>query len=74
MAGRPGFGDVHWSDLLTGFALYLILEGVLPFLSPDGWRRSMGMIAGLPRGQLRMFGLVSMVAGLVLLFVVRSGT
>lgn len=65
---------MHWSDLLTGFALYLILEGILPFLSPDGWRRSMSVIAGLPGRQLRIFGLASMLAGLVLLVIVRSGT
>ncbi len=65
---------MHWSDLLTGFALYLILEGILPFLSPDGWRRSMSVIAGLPRTQLRIFGLISMLAGLVLLVLVRSGS
>ncbi len=26
------------------FALYLVFEGMLPFLSPEGWRRSMSMI------------------------------
>ncbi|MEZ5565772.1 MAG: DUF2065 domain-containing protein [Gammaproteobacteria bacterium] len=65
---------MDWKDLLTGVALYLVLEGILPFLSPDGWRRSMTVIAGLPRRQLRIFGLISMLAGLVLLFVVRSGS
>ncbi len=64
---------MDWSDLLTGLALYLILEGILPFLSPEGWRRSMSMIAGLPSRQLRIFGLVSMLAGLALLVLVRGG-
>ena len=61
------------TDFLTGLALYLVLEGILPFLSPEGWRRSMSMIAGLPPRQLRIFGLVSMLAGLVLLVFVRGG-
>jgi uncharacterized protein len=65
---------MDWSDLLTGLALYLVLEGVLPFLSPEGWRRSMSLIAGLPGRQLRVFGLVSMLAGLALLVLVRGGT
>jgi uncharacterized protein YjeT (DUF2065 family) len=65
---------MDWNDLLTGLALYLVLEGVLPFLSPDGWRRSMSLIAGLPGRQLRVFGLVSMLAGLALLALVRGGT
>lgn len=65
---------MDWKDLLTGLALYLVLEGILPFLSPEGWRRSMGLIAGLPARQLRIFGLVSMLAGLALLVFVRGGT
>jgi uncharacterized protein YjeT (DUF2065 family) len=64
---------MDWNDLLTGLALYLVLEGLLPFLSPEGWRRSMSLIAGLPARQLRIFGLVSMVAGLALLVLVRGG-
>jgi uncharacterized protein YjeT (DUF2065 family) len=65
---------MNWNDFLTGLALYLVLEGILPFLSPDGWRRSMSVIAGLSSRQLRIFGLVSMLAGILLLVVVRGGT
>ncbi len=64
---------MDWNDLLTGLALYLVIEGVLPFLSPEGWRRSMSVIAGLPARQVRIFGLASMLAGLLLLLFVRSG-
>jgi uncharacterized protein YjeT (DUF2065 family) len=64
---------MDWNDLLTGLALYLVLEGVLPFLSPEGWRRSMSLIAQLPGRQLRVFGLLSMLAGLALLALVRGG-
>jgi hypothetical protein len=65
---------MDWNDLLTGLALYLVFEGVLPFLSPEGWRRSMSLIAALPGRQLRIFGLVSMVAGVALLVLVRGGS
>ncbi|TFG86627.1 MAG: DUF2065 domain-containing protein [Chromatiales bacterium] len=65
---------MDWNDFLTGLALYLVLEGILPFLSPEGWRRSMAVIAGLPGRQLRIFGLVSMLAGVVLLVFVRGGS
>jgi uncharacterized protein len=65
---------MDWNDLLTGLALYLVLEGVLPFLSPDAWRRSMSLMAGLPGRQLRIFGLVSMLAGVALLVLVRGGS
>ena len=72
--GQPLFAPMNWNDLLSGLALYLVLEGVLPFLSPEGWRRSMSLIAALPGRQLRIFGLVSMVAGLALLLLVRGGS
>ena len=63
---------MNWSDLLAAFALYLVLEGLLPFVSPGSWRRSLGMIAGLRDGQLRFVGLASILAGLVLLLLVRG--
>jgi len=63
---------MNWSDFLAAFALYLILEGIAPFLSPDGWRRSLAMIARLPDNQLRWVGLASMLAGLVILLAVRG--
>ncbi len=65
---------MDWNDFLTGLALYLVLEGILPFLSPDVWRRSMAAVTGLPGRQLRIFGLVSMLAGVALLVIVRGGS
>lgn len=61
-----------WADLLAGFAFYLILEGLLPFASPRGWRRGLAALAELEDSQLRMTGLVVIILGLVVLFAVRS--
>ena len=63
---------MEWQDLIAAFALYLVLEGVLPFLNPDGWRQSVTLIAKLDDRQLRIIGLVSMVAGALLLAAVRG--
>jgi uncharacterized protein YjeT (DUF2065 family) len=63
---------MNWNDLLAAFALYLVIEGLLPFVSPDNWRRSLAMIAQLGDNQLRLFGLGSMLAGLILLLLVRD--
>ena len=63
---------MHWSDLFAALALYLVLEGVMPFLSPQSVKRLMQALAALQDRQLRLFGLVSMSAGLALLFFVRS--
>lgn len=61
-----------WSDLLAAFALYLVIEGLLPFASPDTWRKSLSLIGQLEDGQLRAFGLGIVIIGLVLLFLVRG--
>jgi uncharacterized protein YjeT (DUF2065 family) len=63
---------VNWSDLFAAFALYLVLEGVMPFLRPQSVKRLMQALSGLHDQQLRLFGLISMSAGLVLLYFVRS--
>jgi uncharacterized protein YjeT (DUF2065 family) len=63
---------VAWADLFAGLAFYLILEGLLPFVAPQGWRRGLAALAKLDDRQLRSFGLVVVVAGLVLLFTVRA--
>jgi uncharacterized protein YjeT (DUF2065 family) len=63
---------VAWADLFAGLAFYLILEGLLPFATPQGWRRGLAALAKLDDRQLRSFGLVVVVAGLVLLFTVRA--
>lgn len=60
-----------WSDLFAALALVLVIEGLLPALNPEGWRETMGRLAGMESGQLRKIGLVSMVAGAGLLYLVR---
>jgi hypothetical protein len=54
-------------DLWTALALVLVLEGVLPFLRPESWRKTMGRIASQNNGALRVMGLTSMLLGLFLL-------
>jgi len=63
---------VQWSDLFAALALYLVLEGLMPFLSPQSVKRLMQALSDLQDRQLRLFGLVSMSAGLALLYFVRS--
>jgi uncharacterized protein YjeT (DUF2065 family) len=58
------------SDLLLGaIALMLVLEGLLPFLSPQSWRSMFERATKLSDGQIRFIGLSSMLIGLVLLLV-----
>lgn len=61
-----------WQDILTAFALYLIIEGMIPFISPANFRKTVARIAMLGDNSLRIAGLVAMGAGLMLLFFIRS--
>ena len=56
--------------LLSGLALMLIFEGVLPFLVPKAWRETFRRVLELSDGQLRFVGLASISIGLALLFMV----
>lgn len=61
------------ADLLLGaIALMLVLEGLLPFLSPARWRSMFQRVMSLTDGQIRFFGLSSMLVGLLLLLVFWS--
>ncbi|MCX7257196.1 MAG: DUF2065 domain-containing protein [Polaromonas sp.] len=58
------------STLWMALALLLVFEGLLPFISPTGWRRMFEQILALSNGQIRFFGLCSIVMGLVSLALV----
>lgn len=60
-----------WHDLLAALALLFVIEGVWPFLSPDGMRRALLRLAEQDDRALRVVGLVSMLVGVVLLNLVR---
>ncbi len=49
-------------------ALVLVIEGLLPFLSPAAWRSAFTQLLQLRDGQLRFFGLCSIMVGLALLW------
>ena len=55
------------STFLLAVALMLIIEGLLPFLAPSLWRDAFRRITQLTDGQIRFFGLTSMLIGLLLL-------
>ncbi len=57
--------DVFWAAC----ALMLVMEGLLPFLSPRGWRSTFERLLQLRDGQLRFFGLTSIGLGLIALWI-----
>ena len=69
--------DIGWTELARylggAFALYLVIEGIVPFVNPAAAQRLMSRLAKAEPSQLRWGGLISMVVGLVLLWMARNG-
>ncbi len=61
-----------WQDLLTAAALVLVIEGILPFVNPQGYRRAILAMAELDDRMLRIGGLLSMLLGTALVFLIRN--
>jgi len=53
------------STIWLALACLLVIEGLFPFFSPAGWRRMFERILRLGDGQIRFFGLGSILAGLL---------
>ncbi|HHJ34985.1 MAG TPA: DUF2065 domain-containing protein [Gammaproteobacteria bacterium] len=60
-----------WESLVPALALVLVIEGMLPFLSPKSWRDAMSQAVQLPDNMLRSLGFVSMLIGVVILYLVQ---
>ncbi len=58
-------------ELLVAVALLLVLEGILPFLSPDQLRKMLIMVVQMDDRQLRFSGLTSMLIGVLLLYFIN---
>ena len=63
---------MYWTEILTALALVMVIEGMLPFISPTKYRQMVAEITRLSDNNIRNIGLVVMIAGLLLLFFVRS--
>lgn len=60
-----------WRDLLVALALVFVIEGIWPFLAPRGLKRALLLMVEQDEQSLRGFGLVSMLVGVVLLYIVN---
>jgi len=60
-----------WESLIPALALMLVFEGMLPFISPKNWRNAMSQAARQPDNVLRTLGFLSMLVGVIILYLVR---
>ncbi|MCP4876139.1 MAG: DUF2065 domain-containing protein [Gammaproteobacteria bacterium] len=63
---------MNWADLWAALALVLILEGLMPFISPRGYRNMVQQMVAMPEQMLRYVGLALMLVGLLCLYLVRG--
>lgn len=59
-----------WQQLWIALSLVLVIEGIVPFLYPKRWRRLVAQMAMIDDKTMRIIGLMSMLSGLGLLFLV----
>jgi uncharacterized protein YjeT (DUF2065 family) len=55
----------------VALALLFVIEGIWPFLNPAGMRRALLTLVEQDDGALRLAGLISMLSGLGLLYLVN---
>ncbi len=60
-----------WEELFAAIALVLVLEGIIPFISPNSLRKTYQRLMEMDDKAIRLSGLVSMIAGVILLTLVR---
>ncbi len=60
-----------WTELATALCLVFVIEGMIPFLYPQRWRRLVATLSSMDDRQIRIMGLVSMVIGTVVLMLIR---
>ncbi len=57
--------------LWTAFALVFVIEGLLPLLAPSAWRETFRRVTQFSDGQIRFFGLASILLGVGALAIVH---
>ena len=60
-----------WQVLPVALALVFIIEGAMPFISPNRWRNMLALVAQMDDRAIRNIGLGSMLFGVVLLYLVN---
>lgn len=60
-----------WREIGIALSLMLVIEGMIPFLYPGRWRQLVATLADIDNASLRLMGLGSMIAGLILLYLVN---
>ncbi len=60
-----------WHELAVALCLMLVIEGIIPFLAPQRWRKMLQMLDQIDDNTMRFIGLASMLAGTAILLIIN---
>ncbi|MEK9712928.1 MAG: DUF2065 domain-containing protein [Thalassolituus sp.] len=60
-----------WHELAIAVSLVFIIEGIVPFLYPERWRKLVSQLAHIDNRTMRFTGLASMLVGVALLYLIK---
>jgi|TARA_B100001964_G_C14218738_1_gene594174 hypothetical protein len=60
-----------WHELGIALCLVLVIEGIVPFLYPRRWKALISILAEVDDRTMRAVGLLSMVTGTGLLYLIN---
>jgi uncharacterized protein YjeT (DUF2065 family) len=63
---------MNWGDLFAALALVMIIEGIIPFISPQGYKNTMQQLTAMPESTLRSIGFGLMLVGVISLYFIRA--
>lgn len=64
--------ELAWDDLWAAIALMLIIEGIMPFLNPSGFREMLQLVGQMEERSIRILGAFWMALGIVVLYLARG--
>lgn len=60
-----------WHEIAVAVCLMMVIEGIIPFLAPQRWRKMVQYLAEIDDRNMRMMGLSSMLIGTVMLYIIN---
>ncbi len=60
-----------WQELGVAFSMLLVIEGIIPFLYPQRWKNMVQTLSQIDNKSMRIMGLISMLLGTGLLYLIR---
>ena len=60
-----------WKILIVALGLVLVLEGIMPFVMPERYKRFLLNMSHLSVRRLRIMGLIMMIVGVIVIIVMK---